>query len=149
MSKSHKDTFDPSHIPTLGTEEYCDLMGDIKINHSVIASIVRLAALEVEGVHAINGSFVDGITELFSKKESDRGVKVLEDESGSYIIDIRVIMTFGVELAKVAVQVQENIRKMVPAMTMKNVAKVNVIIEGVKMKSNKIPDTTSNHQSED
>ena len=40
--------------------------GDIKINHSVIASIVRIAALEVPGVHSIGGSLVEGIAELFS-----------------------------------------------------------------------------------
>jgi uncharacterized alkaline shock family protein YloU len=108
-------------------------LGEIKINHSVVASIVRLAALEVTGVVAVGGGFVDGIAEIFSKKESDRGVRVEEDEVGDYKIEIRVILRFGLELAKVAAQVQQNIADQVQKMTSKQVASVNVIIDGVRM----------------
>jgi uncharacterized alkaline shock family protein YloU len=108
-------------------------LGEIKINHSVVASIVRLAALEVTGVVAVGGGFVDGIAEIFSKKESDRGVRVEEDEVGDYKIEIRVILRFGLELAKVASQVQQNIADQVQKMTSKQVASVNVIIDGVRM----------------
>jgi uncharacterized alkaline shock family protein YloU len=108
-------------------------LGEIKINHSVVASIVRLATLEVTGVVAVGGGFVDGIAEIFSKKESDRGVRVEEDEVGDYKIEIRVILRFGLELAKVASQVQQNIADQVQKMTSKQVASVNVIIDGVRM----------------
>jgi uncharacterized alkaline shock family protein YloU len=128
-------------IPTLNEEQ--ESVGDIKINHSVVASIVRLAALEVDGAYAVGGGFVDGIAEIFSKKESDRGVRVTEDEAGSYVIEVRVILRFGVELAKTAFQIQENIREQVARMTMKNVSKVDVIIDGVKMAS---PDHKERHE---
>lgn len=120
-------------------------LGQIKINHTVIASIVRLATLEVEGVHAVGGGFVDGIAEIFSKKESDRGVHVIEDENASYIIDIRVILEFGVELTKVALYIQENVISKIQHMTMKNVAKVNVIIDGIKMIDQKNKDNEDHH----
>lgn len=109
--------------------------GDIKINLSVVASIVRLASLSVEGVAGVGGSFVDGIAEIFSKKESERGVRVSEMESGQYLIEVRVVLQFGVELAKVAEDVQEAIRTQVLKMTNKPVAKVDVIIDGIKMKA--------------
>jgi len=108
-------------------------LGEIKINHSVVASIVRLAALEVDGTYAIGGSFVDGITELFSKKESERGVRVTEDAAGNYEIELRVVLRFGVELAKTAVLIQQNVRNQVANMTMKPVSRVDVIIDGVKL----------------
>lgn len=125
----------PSNAPSvsLAINEENGSFGDIKINHSVIASIVRLAALEVDGTYAIGGSFVDGITELFSKKESDRGVRVSEDTAGNYEIEVRVVLRFGVELAKTAVQIQQNIREQVARMTMKPVGRVDVIIDGVKL----------------
>ena len=55
-------------------------LGEIKINHNVVASIVRLAALQIPGVAGVGGGLVDGISELFAKRrESDhRGVKVTE-----------------------------------------------------------------------
>jgi uncharacterized alkaline shock family protein YloU len=58
-------------------------LGEIKINHTVVASIVRLAALQIKGVAAVGGGLVDGISELFSKRESDaRGVKVRRRDRG-------------------------------------------------------------------
>lgn len=107
-------------------------LGDIKINHSVVANIARIAATEIDGVYSIGSSLVEGIAEMFSKKESDRGVRISEDPVGDYIIEIRVILRFGVSLAKVAVQIQENIKEKVSKMTMKNVSRVDVIIDGVR-----------------
>lgn len=108
-------------------------LGDIKVNHTVVASIVRLAALEINGVSAVGGGFVDGITDLFSKKESDRGVRVNENEHGNYLIELRVVMEFGTELAKTAYEVQLAVRTQVNTMTGKPVERVDVVIEGVKM----------------
>src|SRR5690554_6398148 len=81
-------------------------LGEIRINHTVVASIVRLAAIQVPGVCGVGGGFVDGIAELFSKKETDRGVKVDEDESGNYSIEIRLVVTFGTEIGRTAYEVQ-------------------------------------------
>lgn len=123
-------------------DESADL-GDIKINLSVVASIVRLAALNIEGVTGVGGSFVDGITEIFSKKESERGVRVTEDPSGAYLIEIRVILQFGSELAKVAYNIQQAVQEQVFKMTNKEVAKVDVIIDGIKMQVQKESNETS------
>ena len=120
-----------SSIPTVSEDN--NSLGDIRINHSVVANIVRLAALEVSGVVAVGGSFVDGIAEIFSKKGGDeRGVRVDEDEVGDYKIEVRVILRFGVELAAVASQIQQRIAEQVEKITSKNVARVNVIIDGVR-----------------
>ena len=114
-----------------------DVLGDIKINHSVVASIVRLTAQEVEGVHCVGGGIVEGLTEIFSKKDSDRGVRVSENEGGEYVIEVRVILLFGYELAMVGANVQRNVAKQVTRMTMKQVDRVDVIIDGVRSESTK------------
>jgi uncharacterized alkaline shock family protein YloU len=119
-----------STIPTMSEDS--NTLGDIRINHSVVASIVRLAALEVAGVAAVGGGFVDGIAEIFSKKGDERGVRVDEDEVGDYKIEIRVILRFGVELAEVGTQIQQRVAGQVEKMTSKSVARVNVIIDGVR-----------------
>jgi uncharacterized alkaline shock family protein YloU len=119
-----------SSIPTISEDS--STLGDIRINHSVVASIVRLAALEVVGVTAVGGGFVDGIAEIFSKKGDERGVRVEEDEVGDYRIEIRVILRFGVELAAVGTQIQQRIAEQVEKMTSKNVSRVNVVIDGVR-----------------
>lgn len=130
MSKE-SDPAEETNIPTVSEES--NSLGDIRINHSVVANIVRLAALEVSGVVTVGGGFVDGIAEIFAKKGGDeRGVRVTEDEVGDYQIEIRVILRFGVELASIAGQIQQRIAEQVEKMTSKNVARVNVIIDGVR-----------------
>ncbi len=109
-------------------------LGDIKINHTVVASIVRLAALRVTGVAGVGGGIVDGISELFAKRESDhRGVKVSEDAEDNYFIELRIVVAYGAEIGKTAYEVQLAVRKQVAAMTGKDVRKVDVIIEGVRL----------------
>jgi uncharacterized alkaline shock family protein YloU len=138
MSKDKKQA-NESTIPTVSEES--STLGDIRINHSVVASIVRLAALEVSGVAAVGGSFVDGITEIFSKKGGESGVRGDEDEVGDYRIEARVILRFGVELAAVAGEIQQRIAEQVEKMTSKSVARVNVIIDGVRTEDDTPEDT--------
>ena len=108
-------------------------LGDIKINHNVIAGIVRLAALQVSGVATVGGGIVDGITEIFAKRESDhRGVKVSE-ENDTYRIEVRLVIAYGSEIGRTAYEVQVAVRKQVIAMTGKDVRQVDVIIEGVRL----------------
>ena len=114
---------------------------EIKIAHSVVASIVRLSTLEVEGVHAVGSDgFVDGLVEMLSKRESDRGVKVTDDEQGRYFIEVHVIIRFGAELAKVAEKIQANVRAKVSNMTGNPVAKIDVIVDGVRLEAVKSAD---------
>jgi len=110
-------------------------LGDIKINHNVVASIVRLAALQISGVADVGGGIVDGLSELFAKRrESDhRGVKVSEADEETYAIELRIVVAYGAEIGKTAYDVQVAVRKQVIAMTGKNVSKVDVIIEGVRL----------------
>jgi uncharacterized alkaline shock family protein YloU len=135
MSKE-SDNQNESTIPTISEDS--NTLGDIRINHSVVASIVRLAALEVSGVTAVGGGFVDGIAEIFSKKGDERGVRVEEDEVGDYRIEIRVVLRFGVELAAVASEVQQRIAGQVEKMTSKSVSRVNVVIDGVRTDDEKV-----------
>ena len=148
MSKANNPSTE-STIPTVSEDN--NSLGDIRINHSVVANIVRLAALEVSGVVSVGGSFVDGIAEIFSKKGGDeRGVRVDEDEVGDYMIEVRVILRFGVELAAVAGQIQQRIAEQVEKMTSKSVARVNVIIDGVRtQEEEKSSDDWENHPHTD
>ena len=121
-------------------------LGEIKINHTVVASIVRLAALQIKGVAAVGGGLVDGISELFSKREADaRGVRVTETSSDAYAIELRIAILYGTEIGRTAYDVQLAVRKQVMAMTGKDVAKVDVIIEGVRLPS----DSSGSERSDD
>ena len=86
MTKKSKVEIVETSIPTLSDES--SELGTIRINHSVIAGIVRLATQSVEGVVNVGSAgVVEGLTDFFSKKESERGVKVTETNDGGYEID--------------------------------------------------------------
>ena len=86
MTKKKKEVEDDI-IPTI-SEESSEL-GTIRINHSVVAGIVRLATQSVNGVVNVGGGgVVEGLTDFFSKKESERGVKVTESADGGYEIEV-------------------------------------------------------------
>lgn len=125
------ESADEQQIPTVNEDS--SSLGEIKINLAVIQSIVKLAAKEVEGVIAVGKTgFVDEVTSFVTKKDSPSGIHVVE-ENGNYFITVRVVLSFGYELAKTAYNIQTAVRDQVSKMTNKQVAKVDVIIEEVRM----------------
>ncbi len=131
----------PSEPPSneFNAGEDHDTLGNIKIALHVVANIVRLAAFEVPGVIGVGSGFVDGLAEIFtSRQNSERGVKIEEPEPGVYHIEIRVIMLYGSELAKVAFQLQTVIKERVASMTGAQVRQVDVVIDGVRLATDKV-----------
>ena len=134
MSSKNKDETIEDSIPTI-SEESSEL-GSIRINHSVVAGIVRIATQSVSGVVNVGGGgVVEGLTDFFSKKESERGVRVSEFTDGGYDIEVRVVLEFGVDLAKVGVAIQEAIRDQILAMTGNHAKNIDVVIDDIKMES--------------
>ncbi|MDR3117225.1 MAG: Asp23/Gls24 family envelope stress response protein [Puniceicoccales bacterium] len=114
------------------TPDSGELEGEIRINHSVVVSIIRISAQEVPGVAQVGGSFLGGVAALFSRKDTEHGISVREEEDGRYAIEVRVVLYFGVPLMEVATQIQRSIAQRVFAMTRKAVARVNVVVDGVR-----------------
>lgn len=114
-------------------------LGSISINNEVVANIVAMAAREVPGVvNLASGGLKDDIAGLFgSKRDTGSSVSIREEADGTYHIQIKVILTFGVQLAKVAQSVQVAIRDQVENMTNKEVSRVDVIVDGVRREESK------------
>ena len=133
MTKKKKEVEDDI-IPTI-SEESSELATS-RLHHSVVAGIVRLATQSVNGVVNVGGGgVVEGLTDFFSKKESERGVKVTESADGGYEIEVRVVLEFGVDLAKIGTSIQEVIRDQILAMTGNHAKTIDVVIDDIKMDS--------------
>lgn len=129
------DTKDLTDTTVHTINEDLGTTGSIQINHDVVANIVRLATLEVPGVVGVGGARLkENLTEMFS---SNSGVKVTTNEADEYLIEIKVILKFGVELAKTGQIVQQTIIEYVEKMTSKNVARVDIFIDAVRHQSAK------------
>ncbi|MEY2999941.1 MAG: hypothetical protein RL648_155 [Verrucomicrobiota bacterium] len=109
-------------------------LGSIRINNEVVAHIVAMAAREIPGVVGLaSGGLKQDIAGLFGgRKETGAAVNINETPAGAYHIRVKLILTFGVQLAKVAQSVQEAIRDQVENMTNKDVGRVDVIVDGIK-----------------
>jgi len=108
-------------------------LGLIKIHGNVISSIVRHAALSIEGISRLSGSsFVDNIAEIVgSRKIHDRAIAIEIDED-KVAVEIKVNLLFGYNVPEVAAQVQSVIIEEVEKVTGMTATSVNVIIQEIE-----------------
>lgn len=111
-------------------------LGKVEIAPEVIEVIAGLASTEVEGVAAMRGNFAAGVVEKLGKKNHGKGVKVELTEEG-IVLDIYVLMHFGVSIPLVAQKIQDNIRQALLTMTGLELKEVNVHVVGVTFETTK------------
>ncbi|MCF6096686.1 Asp23/Gls24 family envelope stress response protein [Thermovorax subterraneus] len=104
--------------------------GSVKITDEVVSIIAGLAATEVEGVAGMSGGLAGGIAEMLGRKNLSKGVKVQVGEK-EVVVDIYIIVNYGVRIPEVAWKVQENVKKAIENMTGLTVTEVNIHVQGV------------------
>jgi len=107
-------------------------LGKVEIAPEVIEVITGIAASEVEGISSMRGSFASDVVEKFGRKSHSKGVKV-ELTNHEIIIDLYVVIDFGVSIPKVAEKLQTNIRQTLMNMIALEVSEINVHVVGIQM----------------
>lgn len=108
-----------------------EIASNLTISEDVIGIIAGLAAAEVEGVSGMTLGLVDGINQILgSNKKYSKGVKI-ELEGNDVIIDLFVIVRYGVKIPDVAFSIQNSVKSSVETMTGLNVKAVNINVQGV------------------
>lgn len=115
---------------------------NIKISEEVIITIASVSISEIEGVSGTGMGIVEGIAKIFAKKPLTTGIKVTISEN-NVIIDINVIMNYGVRIPEVAWNIQEAVKKEVELMTGLVVEKVNVRVVGIEIPQEETKDSKS------
>ena len=114
-----------------------EIASNLTISEDVIGIIAGLAAAEVEGVSGMTLGFVDGINQIFgNNKKYSKGVKI-ELEGNDVIIDLFVIVKYGVKIPDVAFSIQNSVKTSVETMTGLNVRNVNINVQGVTFEKEK------------
>jgi len=121
--------------------------GTIKISDEVIATITTVAVSEIDGVCGFMGSFAGEIVSKFSKKNSNKGIKVTTNENET-VIDINIIVRYGIRIPEIAWEVQENVKKSVESMSGLSVVKVNIHVVGVEFDDTNATDNSDTSDSE-
>jgi uncharacterized alkaline shock family protein YloU len=107
-------------------------IGAIKITDDVVSIIAGLAAIEVEGVASMSGGFAGGIAEALGMKNLSKGVKVEVTEKEA-IINLFIIVEYGVRIPEVAWNIQNNVKQTVESMTGLIVTEVNIHVQGINL----------------
>ena len=107
--------------------------GKIRISNEVIMSIVKKTVEEIEGIAAFSGGLPVGITEFFSKNTASRkGVRVTNEET-QIVINLSVVIKYGVVIPEIIRTVQEKVKKAIEAMTDIEVGQINVFVQGIEI----------------
>ena len=119
MAVAKKKTSKPAHENSVGA---------VKVHESVIASIVRKAAMNVEGVLRLGtSSLVDNLAEIVgSKKIQDRAITVEMNEN-SVSVEVRVILLY-VLIPQVASELKNAVAGEIFKLAGMKVDHVNVVI---------------------
>ncbi|NLC69057.1 MAG: Asp23/Gls24 family envelope stress response protein [Clostridiaceae bacterium] len=106
--------------------------GTIKITEDVVSVIAGLAAVDVPGVASMSGGFAGGIAEAFGMKSLSKGVKV-DIREKEVLIDLYIIVEYGVRIPEMAWNIQEKVKKTVENMTGLTVTEVNIHVQGINL----------------
>jgi uncharacterized alkaline shock family protein YloU len=106
--------------------------GRIEVFPSAVAAIAGHAALRCYGISGMAGRGLrDGFAELLRRENVDKGVDVVAADEG-LIIDVFVIVQYGIRITEVAHNLQETVKFEVERSVNVSVVKVNVNVQGVR-----------------
>lgn len=106
--------------------------GRIEVFPSAVAAIAGHAALRCYGISGMAGRGLrEGFAELLRRENADKGVDVRGSEEG-LIIDVYVIVQYGIRISEVAHNLQETVKFEVERSVNVPVVKVNVNVQGVR-----------------
>lgn len=104
--------------------------GRILFADEVVATIASLAVADVDGVSALSGGMVEGITEMLGKKNLTKGIKV-EVGQEEAAVDVSVSIRYGYKIKEVCETIQNAVKSAIENMTGLRVVEVNVFVQSV------------------
>ncbi|MGN0160393.1 MAG: Asp23/Gls24 family envelope stress response protein [Lachnospiraceae bacterium] len=107
-------------------------IGDIKVSAEVVMAIAAVSALEVKGVHAMQGSAANEIVTMLGFQNLSRGVRI-DITDHTVKVTLAVILDYGYSIPKISAQVQEKVKSSIETMMGLEVVSVNVRIAGVNL----------------
>lgn len=112
--------------------------GSLKISKEVLATIARVAALEIEGVAGL-AEPTGSVSRLFNKGIGKTPIQIeLNDDFAK--ISLTLNLTFGAKITEVCAAVQNAVKENVQMMTGMAVSKVNVTVVGIVFPQQETPD---------
>lgn len=106
--------------------------GKIRISEDIILTIARNAVKEIEGITDISGGFPGGIVRLFNRSSTAKSGVLLEKEEDHLILNLSLVVLYGVPIPQLVEQAQEKVKQAVETMTEISVEQVNIFVHNLK-----------------
>ncbi|HCX63861.1 MAG TPA: Asp23/Gls24 family envelope stress response protein [Eubacteriaceae bacterium] len=107
--------------------------GSINISEHLVANVAGLSVMECYGVVGMaSKKGTDGIVEMVKGENLSKGVRITQN-NGKIMIDLNVIVEFGVKISVVAENIIDKVKYNVENQTGLKVEKINVIVESVRI----------------
>jgi uncharacterized alkaline shock family protein YloU len=105
-------------------------LGVVRINNDVITAIASIAAMEVKGVVRMGGGLGKTLCDILTKRTNVKGVRI-QNIDGEVKLTVLIIVQYGVDIPRVADEVQQGVKNAVEKMTGLAISEVDVVVEGV------------------
>lgn len=105
--------------------------GNISVTPEVVETIAGLEVEQIKGVHLVDSGISKSFNAILRLDSNPKGVRLSEDDRG-LVIDIRVMLDFGISVPQTAAQIQEKIKQQLLFMTEIVINEVNVEIVGME-----------------
>jgi uncharacterized alkaline shock family protein YloU len=112
--------------------------GKTTIAPGVLSTIIRLTALEVEGVSRL-AQVPSSVNTIFSRNRED-GVQISVEEDGRVYADIHLILTDKTNIRETSKKVQDEVSMAISKMVGMEVGTINVHIEDIDYLNNQSPE---------
>lgn len=107
--------------------------GEITIDNNVIASMAGAVANKCYGVVGMaSRGKKDGIVNLLKQDNMSKGIKV-EVLDSQIVIDLHIMVEYGVNINAICDSIINNVKYKIEGNTGLKVAKVNVLVESVRV----------------
>lgn len=108
-------------------------LGDITVTRELVETLAGLATLDCYGlVGMVPQNIQSGLSNILGKDSIRKGVQVSSSDNG-LVIDVYVIVGYGVKITEVASNVMQKVTYVLENNAELPVASVNVNVRGVKV----------------
>jgi len=108
-------------------------LGRIEVSPAAIAGLAAVAVLECYGVVGMSRhTLYNGLVELLQQENYRRGVQV-KVEGQRIVIDLYVVLEYGVRISEVAHNIMENVKFRVEKALGIPIEEVNVHVQGLRI----------------
>jgi uncharacterized alkaline shock family protein YloU len=110
-------------------------LGRTEVSPTAVAGLAAAAVLECYGVVGMaRKTPINGLDEILQREHYRRGVQVKVEEQ-RIVIDLYVVLEYGVRISEVAHNIMENVKFRVEKALGLPIAAVNVHVQGLRVSS--------------